>query len=83
MDELLPRINELAKKKKEGTLTKEEAAEQEKLRSQYLKQFRENFRSVLMNTKVVDPEGTDVTPQKLKDAQAKRRGEQNDQSGSK
>ena len=36
-----------------------------------------------MNTKVVDPEGTDVTPQKLKDAQAKRRGEQNDQSGSK
>ncbi|KAA9300582.1 MULTISPECIES: DUF896 domain-containing protein [Aerococcus] len=75
MDELLPRINELAKKKKEGTITEAELSEQKELRSQYLKQFRENFRSVLMNTKVVDPEGTDVTPQKLKDAQAERRGD--------
>lgn len=66
MDELLPRINELAKKQKEGTLTDEEKAEQQKLRQEYLRQFRASFKSVLMNTKVVDPDGNDITPEKLK-----------------
>ncbi|MDO4680029.1 MAG: DUF896 domain-containing protein [Aerococcus sp.] len=68
MDELLPRINELAAKQKDGTLTPEEKQEQKRLREEYLKQFRGNFESILLNTKVVDPNGKDITPKKLKQA---------------
>ncbi|MCI5775236.1 MAG: DUF896 domain-containing protein [Aerococcus sp.] len=73
MDELLPRINELAKKQKEGTLTTEEKKEQQELRQAYLKQFRANFKSVLMNTKVVDKDGNDITPDKLKQEKEKHK----------
>lgn len=73
MDELLSRINELAKKQKEGTLTDEEKAEQQKLRQEYLRQFRASFKSVLMNTKVVDPDGNDITPEKLKREKERRK----------
>lgn len=62
----IDRINELAKKKKEQGLTNEEAKEQSKLRKQYLDSFREGFKKQLENTKVIDPEGNDVTPEKLK-----------------
>ena len=72
MDNLLKRINELAKKAKtEVGLTTEEKAEQKELRQTYLKYFRGTFEDVLLNSTVYDPEGTDVTPQKLKDAQSK------------
>ena len=40
MDELIKRINELAKKKKSAGLTKEEAKEQIELRQQYLDKFK-------------------------------------------
>ncbi|MDO4671067.1 MAG: DUF896 domain-containing protein [Aerococcus sp.] len=73
MDELLPRINELYAKQKAGTLTPEEKAEQQRLRAEYIKQFRGNFESILLNTKVVDEKGNDVTPAKLKQAKAARR----------
>ncbi len=66
-EKLIARINELAKKKKEGTLTQEEVDEQVALRQQYLEQFRAGFKSQLKTIKVVDSEGNDVTPQKLKD----------------
>ncbi|MBI5975242.1 DUF896 domain-containing protein [Staphylococcus canis] len=65
----LTRINELAKKKKEQGLTEIEAKEQSKLRSEYLEMFRESFKSQIENTKVIDPEGNDVTPEKLKEIQ--------------
>lgn len=51
---LIARINELAKKKKEGTITKKELDEQAKLRQEYLKAFRGNFKQQLMGIKIVD-----------------------------
>lgn len=70
MDKLLPRINELARKAKtaEG-LTDAEKAEQKELRQQYLANFRGSINEILLNSTVYDPEGSDVTPDKLKKAQ--------------
>ncbi|MFF0675086.1 DUF896 domain-containing protein [Staphylococcus xylosus] len=62
----LQRINELAKKKKEKGLTEKEAKEQSKLRKAYLDSFREKFKQQIENTRVIDPEGNDVTPYKVK-----------------
>ncbi|MGM0508786.1 MAG: DUF896 domain-containing protein [Fusobacteriota bacterium] len=53
---LLKRINELAKKSKEGNLTKSEKTEQKKLREQYLKNFRKKFSKQLDNIKIVRPD---------------------------
>lgn len=69
----IDRINELAKKKKEQGLTNEEAKEQSKLRKQYLDSFREGLKKQLENTKVIDPEGNDVTPEKLKKIQQNKK----------
>ena len=69
---LIARINELAKKKKEGTITKKELDEQAKLRQEYLKAFRGNFNQQLMGIKIVDEKGNDVTPKKLKSEQSKK-----------
>ena len=69
---LIARINELAKKKKEGTITKKELDEKAKLRQEYLKAFRGNFKQQLMGIKIVDEKGNDVTPKKLKSEQSKK-----------
>ncbi len=69
--EKLNRINELANKKKQEGLTESEAKEQSQLRSEYLEMFRSSFKSQIENTKVIDPEGNDVTPEKLKEIQKK------------
>ncbi|AZV42497.1 MULTISPECIES: DUF896 domain-containing protein [Peribacillus] len=71
--EKLARINELSKKSKEVGLTMEEAKEQTKLRSEYLETFRQSMSNTLEHMTVIDPEGKDVTPQKIKDIKAKRR----------
>lgn len=63
---LIARINELAKKKKEGTISPSELKEQQKLRQEYLKAFRSGFKQQLMQIKVVDEKGNDVTPEKNK-----------------
>lgn len=70
MDKLLQRINELARKSKTETgLTLSEKAEQKDLRQQYIRNFRGTFNEILLNSTVYDPEGTDVTPEKLKQVQ--------------
>ena len=69
---LIARINELAIKKKEGTITIKELDEQAKLRQEYLKAFRGNFKQQLMGIKIVDEKGNDVTPKKLKSEQSKK-----------
>ncbi|MCO4328360.1 DUF896 domain-containing protein [Staphylococcus hyicus] len=67
--EKLQRINALAKKKKSEGLTEAEAKEQSRLRSEYLASFRNSFKDQIEHTKVIDPEGNDVTPEKLKEIQ--------------
>ena len=57
MDELLGRINELAKIAKERELSVEEKAERDTLRAEYIKQFRASMRGILDNTYVQYPDG--------------------------
>ncbi|WP_026570274.1 MULTISPECIES: DUF896 domain-containing protein [Sediminibacillus] len=63
----LNRINVLAKKAKEEGLTTNEKQEQQSLREEYLKNVRKSFKNQFKSMTVVDPEGKDVTPQKVKD----------------
>lgn len=74
--EKLNRLNELAKKKKLGTITEEELKEQQALREEYLVTFRESMKNTIENVRVIDPNGEDVTPEKLKQIQAKRHTEE-------
>ncbi len=66
-EDLISRINALAKKNKEQGLTKEETIERDQLRQEYLKMIRGQVKSHLSTIKVVDEEGNDVTPKKVKD----------------
>ena len=66
--EKIDRINELSKKSKTAGLSIEEAKEQTKLRQEYLASFRSSMRETIENVQVIDPEGTDVTPEKVKQA---------------
>jgi uncharacterized protein YnzC (UPF0291/DUF896 family) len=70
--EKIARINELAKKAKTSGLTAKEAEEQKRLRQEYLKALRESFTNTLHSVKIIDPNGNDVTPKKLKESKAKR-----------
>ena len=63
---LIDRINVLARKKKAEGLTEAEAKEQQELRQEYLAQFRAGFKQQITSIKVVDPEGNDITPEKIK-----------------
>lgn len=65
----LPRINELAKIAKERALTAEELKERDILRKKYLEAVRCATNDMILNSTVVDPEGNDVTPRKLKEVQ--------------
>jgi len=69
MDTLLVRINELAHKAKETKLTAAEEAERADLRQQYLKLFRESFRSQVEMMQVYDKNGKEVTPEKVRQVQ--------------
>ncbi len=57
-DETVNRINELARKSRETSLTPEEAAEQKELRAAYVAAFRRNLTSILENTVIQEPDGT-------------------------
>ena len=58
MDDVIARINELAKLAKERTLTSEELAERDKLRRIYIDNVKANLIGQLDNTYVVSPDGT-------------------------
>lgn len=70
-EEKINRINELSKKAKITELTLAESKEQQQLRQEYIETFRSSFKNQLHSIKVVDGEGTDVTPEKLKASKKK------------
>ena len=63
----IERINELARKKKAGTLTGEEAAEQAELRREYLDVYRKNLKAMLDSIIVEEKDGTRHPLQKKSD----------------
>lgn len=67
--EKLARISELSKKKKAGSLTTEEAREQTALRQEYLDTFRSTMRDTIEHVRVFDPNGEEVTPDKIREKQ--------------
>ena len=68
----IERINELARKKKTVGLTQVEQDEQLLLRQEYLESFRGGMRNHIEGLKVVDEDGNDVTPEKLKQIQREK-----------
>ena len=68
----IERINELARKKKTVGLTQVEQDEQFLLRQEYLEAFRGGMRNHIEGLKVVDEDGNDVTPEKLKQIQKEK-----------
>ena len=58
MNEVIARINELAKKNKTEGMTEEELAERDKLRRIYIDSVKSNLVGHLENTYIVDPDGT-------------------------
>ena len=58
MNEVIARINELAKKNKAEGLTPEELAERDKLRRIYIDNVTGNLKIQLDNTSIVYPDGT-------------------------
>ena len=58
MNEVIARINALAKKNKEEGLTAEELAERDKLRRIYIDSVTGNLKNHLENTSIVYPDGT-------------------------
>lgn len=62
----IDRINELARKSRETTLTPAEKEEQQQLRAAYIAAFRNNLTATLNNTYLVDEKGnkTRLKPKK-------------------
>ncbi|MBO5733899.1 MAG: DUF896 domain-containing protein [Clostridia bacterium] len=58
-EELIKRINELAKKSKAEGLTDTEKAEQAELRAQYIAAFRQGVKNTLNNVYIVDEQGNE------------------------
>ena len=58
MNEVIARINELAKKNKTEGLTEEETVERDKLRRIYIDSVVGNLKGQLENTTIVYPDGT-------------------------
>ena len=68
----IERINELAKKKKTVGLTGQEKVEQAKLREEYIEGYRRSVRHHVEGIKIVDEEGKDITPEKLRQVQREK-----------
>ena len=58
MNEVIARINALAKKAKQEPLTAEELAERDKLRRIYIDSVKANLVGQLENTYILEPDGT-------------------------
>ena len=58
MNEVIARINELAKKAKTEGLTPEELTERDKLRRIYINSYKASLVGHLENTYIVGPDGT-------------------------
>ena len=58
INEVIARINELAKKAKAEGLTDEEIVERDKLRRIYIDNVNANLIGQLYNTYIVEPDGT-------------------------
>ena len=58
MNEVIARINALAKKAKEEGLTAEELVERDKLRRIYIDSVKSNLVGQLENTYIIRPDGT-------------------------
>lgn len=71
--EKIARINALSKKAKEKGLTDVEAKEQSRLRREYLESFRSSMKNTIETVRVFDPNGNEVTPQKVRDLQKKNK----------
>jgi len=78
-DKEIERINELSKKSKtkEG-LSSEEKAEQKNLRQKYLDSVKSSFTNQIKSMKVIDPEGQDVTPNKVKELKKQKHSTKDD-----
>ena len=64
MNDVIARINELARKAKAEGLTPEELTERDKLRRIYIDSVKNNLVGQMENTYVVRPDGTKVKVQK-------------------
>lgn len=71
--EKLERINELARKSKSEVLTNKEKEEQKELRQEYLLNVRKSFKNQFKSMTVMDREGNDVTPEKVRDLQERNK----------
>lgn len=58
-EELIKRINELAKKSKAQGLTDAEREEQQRLRQEYIMAFRQGVKNTLDNVYIVDENGNE------------------------
>ncbi len=66
MEKLLKRINELAKKSREQGLNDEEKAEQNTLRQEYIKKFRQGMENTLNSVYIMDEMGNKRKVEKRK-----------------
>ena len=66
MDEVVERINVLARKAKNEGLTEEETAERDKLRRIYIDSVKANLVGHLDNTYILRPDGTKEKVQRKK-----------------
>ena len=58
VDELVARINALARKSRESGLTDEEKEEQKQLRQEYIGLYRRSLQNTLDHTVIKEPDGT-------------------------
>ena len=65
-EELIKRINFLSKKSKTEGLTEEEKKEQEALRKEYIRQFRQGMLNTLDNVYIMDKDGNKKKIEKKK-----------------